>query len=260
MRQGHSSSLLNGVASCGHTVTAETIPVSPAGEPVSPSAPGTMRDEFPGPSPQNDPAGCSEDSIIQSAMAGDEQAFEYLFIKYKADVFHVCLKYCNGDQDQANDLCQEAFISAFLKLARLRDRSRFIAWIAEIAKNKSLTFLRKQQADHRLLREYTVIKPAMTGHDSQWTDAELELIAALIRNVTSPELQKTIRLFYIEGKRTAEIAQLQKISQTAVTTRLNRFRTRFKERITHEILNRRTIGTAFSGRICFQHAHASGDF
>jgi RNA polymerase sigma-70 factor (ECF subfamily) len=258
MRQERTSPLLNGVASRGHAVLTGTAPVSLKGEPLSPSA--AARDEFPGPCPQDDPSGCSEDAVIQAALSGDEQAFEYLFIKYKADVFHVCLKYSNGDQDQANDLCQEAFISAFLKLARLRDRSRFIAWIAEIAKNKSLSFIRKRQADDRLLREYTVVKPAMSGHDSQWTDAELESIAALIRNVKSPALQETIRLFYIEGKRTAEIAQLQQISQTAVTTRLNRFRTKFKERITQEILSRRTFETVFCDQIRFQHAHATGDF
>lgn len=182
----------------------------------------------------------TEDPIIQSALSGDERAFEDLFHRYRRQVLHLCLQYSNGDRDQAHDLCQETFISAFLQLGRLRDRSRFFYWIAEIARNKCVSFTRKQRVIVKALREYEVIKPAMSGDTSQWSESELELISELIRGVENPDLRETIRLFYVEGKRTSEIARLQKISQTSVTTRLNRFRTRFRKRIAQEILKRRT--------------------
>ncbi|HUJ79477.1 MAG TPA: sigma-70 family RNA polymerase sigma factor [Nitrospiria bacterium] len=258
MRQGTPPPLFSGEGSSGAAVTTGTFPSSLIGERVCPSAQAPARDAMADPGDGRSAPHQSEDSIIQSALSGDEWAFEYLYCRYRNDVFHICLKYSNGDRDQAHDLCQEAFLSAFLKLERLRDRSRFIAWIAEIAKNKSLSFIRKQQADVRLLREYMVIKPAVSDHDPPWSEAELELTAALIRSVENPELRETIRLFYIEGKRTSEIARLQKISQTAVTTRLNRFRTRFKARMTLDLLNRRTCGTARSRRYDYQPSPSAG--
>jgi RNA polymerase sigma-70 factor (ECF subfamily) len=215
--------------------------VPPIVEPLCPPHPVSTRDKINGSGVLSSCVlNSPEDSIIQSALSGDERAFEYLFHQYRGQVFHVCLRYSNGDRDQAHDLCQEAFISAFSKLERLRDRSRFFYWIAEIAKNKCLSFIRKQRAAVKLLREYEVIKPAMSAHDSQWTEAELELITELIHGMENADLRETIRLFYIEGKKTSDISRLQKISQTAVTTRLNRFRAKFRKRITQEILKRRT--------------------
>ena len=181
----------------------------------------------------------AEGHLIEAALSGDEQGYEQLFQRYRRSVFSFCLQYSGGDQDQANDLCQETFISAFLKLGRLRDPSRFWAWITEIAKNKCITLARKQRSASKALREYEVIKPAMADTEPRWSETELQLIEELIGNLDNPALQETVRLFYVDGKRTGEIAQLQQISQTAVTTRLNRFRVRFRKRLTQEILKRR---------------------
>jgi len=179
-----------------------------------------------------------ETLVIQSALTGDEGAFEALFLRHRRTILYLCLQYSNGDRDQAHDLCQETFITAFLHLKRLRDQARFAHWISEIARNKCLSFARKQRAVVKTLQAYEVLKPVMTDNQPRWTEEEIELINELIRGMDNPALQETIRLFYIEGRKTAEIATAQGISQTAVTTRLNRFRTKFRKRMAQEILKR----------------------
>ena len=181
----------------------------------------------------------SEESVIMSALAGDERAYEDLFHRYRDRVLAICRRYCNGDAAQAHDLCQETFIKAFHKLGGLRDRSRFFYWLAEIARNKCVSFIREQTSLRKNLQDYRDIEHVMSDHQEQWTEAEAELISELIRAMENPELRETARLFYIEGKKTAEVARIQSISQTAVTTRLNRFRTRLKKRMAQEILKRR---------------------
>ena len=79
----------------------------------------------------------------------------------------------------------------------------------------------------------------MLDDEQQWTDAEIKLVENLILEINNDELKETIRLFYIEGKKTSEIADIQKITQSLVTTRLNRFRTAFRKRIVIEILKHR---------------------
>ena len=184
--------------------------------------------------------GVSEDFIINSALSGDERAFEQLFDRHRRKIFHICLQYCRGDRDQAHDLCQETFISAFLHLTKLRDRSRFFYWIAEIARNKCVSFIRKQKTLVKTLEEYQAVNHAMADTEQQWTDSELQLIDQLIHSLQNSQSRETVRLFYIEGKKTADIARIQKITQTAVTTRLNRFRGTFRKQLTQEILKRRT--------------------
>lgn len=181
----------------------------------------------------------SEHALIAAALEGNEHAYEQLFQRHRKQILRLCLEYSAGDRDQAHDLCQETFISAFLHLGRLRDRSRFYFWLAEIAKNKGVSFTRKQRTFFRILEEYRSVKDVMTDTGSEWTDAEVRLIEELIASMPNPELQETIRLFYLEGRKTADIARVQKISQTAVTTRLNRFRGGLRKRLAKEILKRR---------------------
>ncbi|HUJ79855.1 MAG TPA: RNA polymerase sigma factor [Nitrospiria bacterium] len=173
-----------------------------------------------------------QDKMIQAALAGDQRAFEELFRRYHRYVIRLCINHLNGDRDHALDLCQEAFICAFARLERLRDHSRFMPWLAQIARNKCLSFIRGQRIASKALREFVAMGPATFSHRS-WV-AGSDLIEATIGAMENPDLRETAHLFYLEGKRTAEIARLQNISQTAVTTRLNRFRTAIKRRMAGE--------------------------
>jgi len=174
-----------------------------------------------------------QDQVIQAALAGNELAFENLFQHYYRYVYRVCLNHLGMDREHAHDLCQEAFISAFERLERLRDHSRFIYWLAQIARNKCLSFTRRQRIAANALREFEAINTTRSAN-RPWA-AKTELIDVLIRTVEDADLRETVHLFYLEGKRTAEIARLQNLTQTAVTSRLNRFRIALKRRMVQEI-------------------------
>lgn len=177
--------------------------------------------------------------LIESALAGAEHAYDRLFSRHRKRVMSVCLRYCGGNQAQANDLCQETFISAFGKLRHLKDRHRFSYWLDEIAKNKCISFLRKENTFLKALADYELVMHTMLDNEQQWTDAEIKLVENLILDIENDELKETVRLFYVEGRKTSEIAEIQSITQSLVTTRLNRFRTTFRKRIVVEILKHR---------------------
>ena len=73
--------------------------------------------------------------------------------------------------------------------------------------------------------------------DEEWTDAEIQLVHDLIHSIKNPHLKETIVLYYIEGKKTTEIAEIQNLTQSAVTTRLDRFRLKISRRLIREILS-----------------------
>jgi len=182
---------------------------------------------------------CTDSRLVQAALDGDKQAYSLLFSRHRKTVFSMCLDFSRGDSAQAHDLCQEAFISAFRELGQLRDHSRFIGWLKEIARNKCISFVRKQRTHNTMLKDYQVIAQIMTKDDREWSVAELQVVEDVINGLGKPDFKETIRLFYLEGKSTLDIAEIQGISQTLVTTRLNRFRTRFRKRIMQEILKLR---------------------
>jgi len=180
-----------------------------------------------------------DEFLIQIALEGDESAYKQLFNRYEDKVYSICLKNSNGDKAKANDLCQETFISAFRSLEGLRDKSSFSYWLNEIARNKCISYARKQASIERTLREYEVFKQTLIDDKDTWTESVFHVIEDLINNLDNPETKETIQLFYIEGKGTSEIAKIQNISVSAVTSRLNRFRTKFRRQIIIEVLEQR---------------------
>ncbi|MFQ5470555.1 MAG: RNA polymerase sigma factor [Gammaproteobacteria bacterium] len=177
--------------------------------------------------------------LVQAALAGEERAYNGLFNRYSKRIRSICLQYCSGDYALANDLCQETFISAFNKLGSLKDHGLFFTWLREIARNKCISYARKQITLDKVIGDYALIKKTIEANDQQWTDDEIELVEDLINKMKDNEMAETTHLFYFEGKRTNEIAEIQGISQTLVTTRLSRFRKIIRKRIALEILKLR---------------------
>ncbi|MFQ5470955.1 MAG: RNA polymerase sigma factor [Gammaproteobacteria bacterium] len=177
-----------------------------------------------------------DEALVIFALAGDNRAFEYLFHRYKKRIVSICLKINGGDYAQALDLCQETFLSAYSRLHQLKDHRRFFAWISEIARNKSISYVREQTKLAKMLGDYDVVKETVADNEQHWSEAEIQVVEDLIQGIDNPKIRETIQLFYLEGKKTNEIAELQGVSQTAITTRLNRFRIKFRRHIISELL------------------------
>jgi len=178
----------------------------------------------------------SDERLVEISLEGDSRAFDQLFRRYQKQILSVCAKMTNGDQAQAFDLCQEAFISAYDHLSKLKEPKSFFYWVLGIAKNKCISHARQQARLFKMLGEYEVLGRMNSKNERQWTEAELQLVEDIINDIKNPELQETIRLFYIEGRKIPEISEIQGLSQTAITTRLNRFRVKFRRRIVREVI------------------------
>lgn len=181
----------------------------------------------------------SDENLIKSALAGNTVAHAHLYWRYKGRIHRICLDYFKGNADQADDLCQETFIRAFNRLKQLNDGDKFFPWLKEIARNNCVSFIRKEATKAKIMSQYEVITQTVIENEQQWTEHEFQIIDDLIKEIKKPDLRETVRLYYSEGKKTTEIAEIQNISQSLVTTRLNRFRARFRMRIIMEIMERR---------------------
>ena len=178
-----------------------------------------------------------DELLIELALAGDKRAFEHLFSRYKKQTFSSCLKMLRGDQAQALDLCQEAFISAYKNLGQLNDRKNFKGWLSVITRNACLSYLRQQAAFTKMIADYEIIQDVILDPHDEWTDAEIKLVHDLIHKIKNPNMKETIVLYYIEGKKTTEIAEIQNLTQSTITTRLDRFRLKISRRLIREILS-----------------------
>jgi RNA polymerase sigma-70 factor (ECF subfamily) len=175
--------------------------------------------------------------LVHRAKAGSEEAFEELVRSHEKMVYHLALR-MTGNPEDASDLTQEAFISAFRALPGFKGESSFSTWIYRLATNACIDFLRREK------RRQTVSLVAQDEDGEQRVlelpdpcgnpVAELEqkeLREAIHRGMDqlSPEHRRILLLREISGLNYQEIAESLGLEEGTVKSRIARARLRLRE-------------------------------
>ena len=91
----------------------------------------------------------SEQDLIQSAKGGDVAAFEALVQTHRQVALRVAFLVV-GDQGEAEDVTQEAFVKAYHAMARFRADASFRPWLLRIVRNEALNQRRRRGRQERL--------------------------------------------------------------------------------------------------------------
>ena len=108
-----------------------------------------------------------DEHLVKVSLEGDSRAFDQLFRRYQKQILALCVKMTRGDQAQAFDLCQEAFISAYDHLPQLKEPKSFFYWVFGIAKNKCIAHARQQIRLFKMLGDYEVIGRMASNNEKQ---------------------------------------------------------------------------------------------
>ena len=164
---------------------------------------------------------CDKD-LVMASCRGDRPAYADLVRRHYNHVFLVCLGVL-GNVHDAEDVAQDALIKGFERIRQLRDGSQFGAWVAKIARNLSVSVLRKRHATERAVGdEVRAERPdADPDHEGlQGAIAQLPL-----------DLRLPLVMYYFDGQNVKTVARNLEISTSGVYLKL---RTAIKE--LHEIL------------------------
>ena len=85
-----------------------------------------------------------ETQLIHSALQGESSSFGILVSRYQARLFS-CVLGVIGDSDEAEDVVQESFIQAYIKLDTFQHNSQFFTWLYRIAFNNALSRRRRHR-------------------------------------------------------------------------------------------------------------------
>lgn len=88
------------------------------------------------------PANVSDESLVEQVKQGDVNAYGRIIRRYNQRLYRVARCIVKNDAD-ALDVVQEAHIKAYTKINEFRGESRFASWLAVIARNEALMYLRK---------------------------------------------------------------------------------------------------------------------
>ncbi|MGK2911594.1 MAG: RNA polymerase sigma factor [Sphingobium sp.] len=172
-------------------------------------------------------------ALAALALAGEQSAYGSLMARHRESVWRLARGYV-GDADEALDITQETFVAAFAALARYDGARPFHVWIARIALNKCRDWSRRRA----VRRFFTFAKPiddalhfpdpGASPEEALHSQRELQRIHAAI--ATLPAILKDVLLLRtIETMSQAETAQVLKITEKAVETRLYRARAKLSD-------------------------------
>ena len=160
-------------------------------------------------------------SLVKQAQRGDADAFVALIEKYKMDLYKVA-KACLKNEEDVADVMQETTLSAWEHIGELKKAAYFKTWLTRILINNCNNVLRERK------RCIATEDFSMQGEEPQAkTDAEFyEMLSCL------PEKYKHIfLLYYGQGFRTREIAEILDLSENTVKSRLRRGRESLKSQL-----------------------------
>jgi RNA polymerase sigma-70 factor (ECF subfamily) len=89
-----------------------------------------------------------EERVVEQAIGGCAEAFDELVRRHRGQIYSLIRMLAGGDAD-AEDLTQEAFVRAYLAIARFQQKSSFRTWLTRIAINVVHTHLAARQRGHQ---------------------------------------------------------------------------------------------------------------
>jgi len=171
--------------------------------------------------------------LIKRALDGEDRAYTLIMRRYKDALFRYALRYL-GDEDEAEDVVQNAFISAFYNLHRYQPRYQFSTWLYRITLNKCHDMARMKKA-RRFMRRLVPEKhdTLPDAHSEAPPESriqardDLKVLQAGISDLP-PKLRAAFILFCLEDRSQIEVGEILGITPKAVELRVYRARQKLK--------------------------------
>lgn len=165
--------------------------------------------------------------LIDGCKAGDQKAqFQIYKLYYKA-MYNTSLRIVN-DTMEAEDIMQEAFLSAFEKIGSYSGTVSFGAWLKKIVQNRSLDFLAKKKLivyqEIDCFHEFEDISATSDCQDEE-CDLRLNKVMSVIKHL--PEIYRNVlSLYLLEGYDHEEIGEILSIPGSTSRSQYSRAKNR----------------------------------
>jgi RNA polymerase sigma-70 factor (ECF subfamily) len=175
-------------------------------------------------------------SLVQDFRAGDLQAFNRLVLLYQTKIYNLALNYVKT-QEEAQDLAQDVFVTAYRAFPKLREDSKFAAWLYQIAVNQCRNRYKKLKRRGYFTNQ-SLDDPdnfyQVTGDHSPENHLEKDDIVRQVRSSIDSlgEAEKEILILRdLQELSYEEISHILDIPLGTVKSKLNRARTSLKNKL-----------------------------
>jgi RNA polymerase sigma-70 factor, ECF subfamily len=181
-----------------------------------------------------------ESSLVERAKGGDIKAFEQLMKTTSSRIYNLGYRLLHNKEDAA-DVMQETYMTAYKNLSRFRGNSSFSTWLYRIATNFALMKMRKEKGKRIPTSQLkkTTTDSIYETEFPDWSDTpvdhlknqELKEILDKEINALPPKYRSVFVLHDIEGLSISEVAEILSLSEAAVKTRSHRSRLYLREKL-----------------------------
>ena len=160
----------------------------------------------------------AERAAVAACRRGEREAFDALVARYQRPIYRLCYRYVNNHED-ANDLAQEAFLTAWRSISSFRGESAFSTWLYRIAVNAC--------QNHKALRRPVTLEledahadPGPGAEASALRDDDARRVRAAVSRL--PDRQRATLILKVYHDLThAEVAEI--LGSTVGTVKANLF-------------------------------------
>lgn len=183
--------------------------------------------------------GRSDEQLVEACLGGEVAAFDILVDRWQRKIRGAVYRVVRSEEE-AQDICQEAFLKAFRGLNSFKQEARFSSWLYQIALNLSRDRLRRRKTRNWVsLDDFEEAAPTgvrrAPAEAERWVEV-LEVQERVAKAVaTLPEEQReAVILKEYQGLTFPEIAEIQGVPVSTVKTRLYRGLSVLRERLVRQ--------------------------
>lgn len=155
------------------------------------------------------------------------ETFEEILNKNKGIIFRIVNYYCKNADDK-KDLEQEILIQIWLSYKKYNEAFAWSTFIYRIALNVSIGFYKKQKRrKDKFINVNLFIETHLQDETPLEIDEDLRVLNEFIFQLN--DINKALMILYLQEKSYAEIALILGISETNISTKINRLKIQLKE-------------------------------
>lgn len=174
-----------------------------------------------------------DQQLIESALAGNSAAFGDLVRKYQDRLYNT-MTHLMGSSEDAQDVVQDAFVKAFVKLETFQRSSAFYTWLYRIAFNTAMSRQRRRRPTESVdLRQEHGLEPLDPGAapDDRLDREELAEQIRMALATLSDEHRTVLVLRDMDGCDYETMAKILEVPLGTVRSRLHRARMQLRDQL-----------------------------
>ena len=171
--------------------------------------------------------------LVEQTKTGDNKSFDKLYKLTEKEIWFTCISFLKNETT-AQDIMQETYITAFLKIQTLDRTVQFRSWLNRIAVNKCKDYLKGKgeiELNDEILENSLVADEISLPEEYVTNKSKRECILSIMQKTLSDVQYQTVICYYFNEMSVEEIATLFECSKGTVLSRLNYSRAKMKTAI-----------------------------